>query len=174
MGAPGLEPEMLRTVVLPLKKMLNEKGCSLRLVTILRDPVSRIVSQLHYSKIPEEHAQDHMFSSTNINYESRFLLRGYPTWDAPWWKESISNVSFAAEARDLLKNFDAVGQTENLGSFVSYIKQTLHCSLPDQIHHSNPADYAYYVNETTLQRLRAFVRGDNDLYCSYCGLNSVC
>lgn len=125
-GTPGLRYMM--TVYRQWKRAVESQGCRFILTTVLRDPLSRAKSLVSYNNIPRENFE--RFVMRTGSGQASYLLFGtcQPRTDtqAPIWCDGPGampnktvSTNMMNELLGYLNEFDIVGKTEELDSFVS-------------------------------------------------------
>ena len=132
-GAPGLQ-YMEKHALKKIACQLKAKGCQLRIVTMLREPVSRLMSGLIFntaweSGIPEKEAALR-FIGENSELQSRYLLEGHPRqWRDALWRKLPSphtvDDDLVEGAQEALAHAYLVGHSAELNSFVYAIYRLL-------------------------------------------------
>ena len=126
---PGLgDPYFVEQVLDPMRHRLSEKGCEMRLATILREPVAEVTSLMLFNKIPQEefvekmeHHADAMSKYVTFNYETQWPIEFKQPGRTPW----ELGGKILAVARDILSEFSLVGRTEDLDPFMRSVNQAL-------------------------------------------------
>lgn len=111
--------------IAPLRRRLADKGCGLRLATLLREPVSRTVSALYFNRVP--HSDLPRWVSRDKqggNAQAKYLLR------TNHFSESATGSAadewpLLAPAAVALSRFDLVGRTDELSNFLSAVDRSL-------------------------------------------------
>merc|ERR1719272_2140042 len=111
-----------------MRHRLSEKGCEMRLATILREPVAEVTSLMLFNKIPQEefvekmeHHADAMSKYVTFNYETQWPIEFKQPGRTPW----ELGCKILAVARDILSEFSLVGRTEDLDPFMRAVNQAL-------------------------------------------------
>ena len=126
---PGLgDPYFVEQVMEPMRRSLSDKGCDMRLATILREPVAEITSLMLFNKVPQEefvekmeHHADAMSKYVTFNYETQWPVDFKQPGRTPW----ELGTKMLAVARDILSEFSLVGRTEDLDPFMRAVNQAL-------------------------------------------------
>jgi hypothetical protein len=129
-GAPGLRFMMPR--LRAWKTTLQSQGCDLILTTVLREPLSRARSIVHYKKNFQRKDFEPFFESGKNNREEGVVnyllfnkdLKVVPSaYSSEYFKggprQDILSTEAIDEVVDYLKEFDIVGQTNELDSFIA-------------------------------------------------------
>ena len=111
--------------IAPMRRRLADKGCGLRLATLLREPVSRTASALFFNRVP--HGDLPRWVSRDKqggNAQAKYLLRTnhYPESTTG---NSADEWPLLAPAAAALGRFDLVGRTEELSTFLSAVDRSL-------------------------------------------------
>ena len=163
MGAPGF-PSLRLSMLEPLRALLGKKGCKLMLTTMIRDPTQRTISSMYYNKLRKF---SHSFVGRASNVQATMILEGWPSWNKSAWDLRRQSPHLFDDARSALKDFDAVGRTEELGLFWSYINDFLRCPEP-RSNIFNPSTKLFNITETQMQIIRSSNDADRRLYDNYC------
>jgi hypothetical protein len=135
----------LGTYLLPqlneLKRELSQRGCSLTLATVLREPVSRAVSNLYFSKIPYDRVRN--VAATYADTQVKYIMYGHEKNWPPPLKGSLATPELAGKAAAVLSHFQLIGTTENLTSFATSVQSALGVTVPccHHVHSGTPHPY---------------------------------
>ena len=162
------------SVIEPLKCHLRSLGCRLVLTSVLRNASTRATSAAFYNRVPRqlyspwiaEHARDSMVSYVLHN---RVRLRRHN-------RTIPMKTSDLLQAQSFLERFDAIGRTEELGRFLSYLTTLLHGrkeESADREHRSTtinrtPEQNKYQLTAIEKEWTRRHTRLDEQLFNSFC------
>ena len=176
---PGLgDPYFVEQVMEPMRRSLSDKGCDMRLATILREPVAEVTSLMLFNKIPQEefvekmeHHADAMSKYVTFNYETQWPIEFKQPGRTPW----ELGTKILAVARDILSEFSLVGRTEDLDPFMRGVNQAL--GWPLDLHtqawrtgreNEESVPPAYTPTPEQLDAVKAVNVIDSQLYHTFC------
>ena len=167
--------DLVSAVIKPLDCWLRSQGCRLVLTTTLREASARAASAAFYNRVP--HAQ---YSKWIDDHASNGMI-GFLLHNRVRVVHNHSTVAMGAldlqHARYLLSDFDAIGRTEELGAFMTYL-HTLIVGPPQELtnrssttHHTNDTPNSQKFELTNEERKWTQSRTmlDAELYSSLCG-----
>ena len=73
-GMPGLGNEELRRFLAATRKALDAKGCALTMVTVLRSPVARFISDLNFHRLSFGDEETRIYAMHERNFQMHYLL----------------------------------------------------------------------------------------------------
>ena len=176
---PGLgDPYFVEQVMEPMRRSLSDKGCDMRLATILREPVAEITSLMIFNKVPQEefvekmeHHADAMSKYVTFNYETQWPVDFKQPGRTPW----ELGTKVLAVARDILSEFSLVGRTEDLDPFMRAVNQALGwpadlLSKPWRTGRENGEDLPppYTPTAEQVEAVKAVNVFDSQLYHTFC------
>jgi hypothetical protein len=157
-----------------LNETLQRKGCRLMPVTLLRDPLRRCDSHMHYKnhflnivrkteRNSDISAHAHSFANISADYQVRYILYGndlnemeeastpsrpgVPTYFTTVTVQKYggsATAEVAQEAVDILSRFAEVGRTENMEDFGNQINKLLGLQKPLVIEKSNTISVRHF------------------------------
>ena len=159
------------SILAPLECKMRSLGCQLILTTLLRNASSRASSAAFYNHVPHDqfmqwvstHAQNGMINFLLHNRMRRF-------------RRNISLPVTSADlsqAGDLLKQFDAIGRTEEMEQYLNYFGTLIRASMstnetkPNRINRT-PDKFKYELTAQEHSWTRSQTGLDATLYKSFC------
>lgn len=156
------------------KAELEEQGCSLVLTTTLREPISRMKSLVYFNNIPREEFES--FVQDEKESQLYYLLYNTcepmdepgvpPTFcDHPgvWYHTQDRSQEELNEVVGYLNEFDFVGKTSEIGSFISYsMKETEWLLEGDSMAspHALSSEKPYQITDEMLQLITEHSKSD--------------
>jgi hypothetical protein len=159
-------------VLNPLNTTLSQKACSLKLATVLREPVARTRS--HASELHLNHSAYAAFATTaGSNTQTYFLLHN--AYQDNGVAPRIS-PAHAARAHELLtSSFDLVGRLEELDAFLDAVAALLGWAKPPPRHETlNQRPPSFSLSEAEVQLTHAANALDSQLYNSFLSTGGRC
>mmetsp|Transcript_2881 Transcript_2881/g.5342 ORF Transcript_2881/g.5342 Transcript_2881/m.5342 type:complete len:350 (-) Transcript_2881:41-1090(-) len=158
-----------------LKKQLSSQGCSLTRFTVLREPVSLLMSALRYdsqlrngnsslksgnnetkhNRSLRQNCRWHLKSGDQEsirrdNAEVRYILNNFGSGDFPMPFGGSKDAALKA-AIQILDSFEVVGLTEELDLSIRNLVQVLRLPVFAEIPHMNERGHWYQVQEDEIQ-----------------------
>jgi len=128
-GAPGLQ-YMIEHELKDIACTLKAKGCKLRIITMLREPVERVISSLIYNHrgMPEDQKALNMLRFF-AEEQSRYLVAGHSKqWPEAWHqipKSGFVEEELVKKVQHALSYVHVVGNTKRLDSVVDKVYKML-------------------------------------------------
>jgi hypothetical protein len=128
-GAPGLQ-YMVEHELKDIACTLKAKGCKLRIITMLREPVERVISSLIYNHrgMPEDQKALNMLRFF-AEEQSRYLVAGHSKqWPEAWHqipKSGFVEEELVKKVQHALSYVHIVGNTKRLDSVVDKVYKML-------------------------------------------------
>ena len=185
---PGLGDAYMQDAVLrPMAQSLRSKGCEIRFVTVLREPVAEIVSLMLFRHVPQsEFIKD---VEKNAEATSKYIMYNFRTQWPQMYRFGLPTQDQGEQlllaGQDILHNFSLVGRTEQLDAFVAKVNVMLGwpaslTAAPVRTGRQDQESDAetrsswvpYEPNATQLARVREANIFDSLLYHSFCTSNS--
>ena len=143
-GAPGLE-YMLDNELKDVASELERRGCALQVATVLREPISCMVSSIVFNGGDLKNETRAIEGVTwENNAQARYLLHGHPLqWPDAWHELALDGEAQELDRRvqKVLARTSLVGTTERLADFMHAINDLLGVSKPaGQLAVLNPSD----------------------------------
>ena len=134
--SPGMGAALLPQLQ-QLKHEMGLRGCSLALGTVLRDPVSRVLSSEQFNAIPRAKLRRHVTFPANTNEQAKYLVHGFWGTQTFALRQELARPRHAAilrsRALQTLSAFELVGRTDRLASFVASLARLLGVAPPDTL-----------------------------------------
>jgi hypothetical protein len=152
---------------------LRQKGCSLLLTTMLREPVARMQSHLNWWPVRTWLSSNLRSVSARLaDYQTKFIMFGGERfWPDPYntTRGSPATDELRANASAVLSRFGIVGRTENLSDFVRCVQTAIGHTpnrRPSALPHVHALSHRRSRNLLTPDRLwiAERERGDSELY----------
>jgi hypothetical protein len=179
-GVGGLGEYFLERVLKPLSCRFQTEApeCKVVLVTTLRDPVGRLVSQAQSDKLPP--AQFNAFARAQANFQTKYVL-----FTTDWRVSSLflsnsrDEQALLQPARDVLSHATLVGRTEELRRFLVALDATMGWTEEDfssdrsTLHEGHRSKMRWNLTRAQAVYARRFNAVDAELYTSFCRPNAV-
>ena len=185
---PGLGDAYMRDAILhPMAKSMRSKGCGVRFVTVLREPVAEIVSLMMFRHVPPSSFVECV--EKNAEATSKYIMYNFRTQWPEMYRTGVptqeEGEALLQAGQDVLHNFSLVGRTDQLDDFVADINVMLGwparlTAAPVRTGRQGQESDAetrsswvpYEPNATQLARVREANIFDSLLYHSFCASNS--
>ena len=170
-GGPGLVSykNMLERTLLPMKAKLKEKGCGFLLVTMLREPASRSLSQMYYDNKCRDDACAVDVVEKKSNFQTRYVIDNNCGYGVNSCDRQLEHKDLEAAQR-ALTHFDIIGRTEEFDTFTTALNKAMGWPLEQRAQSTNltPKYFLFNVSDAGIQKFRDYNRADNEIYRSYC------
>ena len=158
------------TYLLPQLQRLNQtlvaKGCRLRLVSILREPIARLESTIFFNKLAHDKVRSFVTKSTD--YMVKYVMFGHPhLWPAELGGGAPASRALGDGAARALGMFELLGRTEALDEFAARVASNLGFDVKPLAHwHATTDSRPYELSETDKLWMRTHSLADQRLYRS--------
>ena len=106
-----------------LERELSQRNCSLVLATVLREPVSRVVSSVYFNEVPYSDVRS--FVERRSDLQVKYIMFGHPNKWPPSVALGQATPELGGEAAAALSSFQLIGTTENLTSFAARMQNVI-------------------------------------------------
>ena len=120
--SPGLGTYLLPQLK-ELERELSQRNCSLVLATVLREPVSRVVSSVYFNEVPYSDVRS--FVERRSDLQVKYIMFGHPNKWPPSVALGQATPELGGEAAAALSSFQLIGTTENLTSFAARMQNVI-------------------------------------------------
>ena len=170
-GGPGLVSykNMLETTLMPMKAKLEQKGCGFLLVTMLREPASRSLSQMYYDNSCKDDACAVAVVQKKSNFQTRYAIDNNCGYGVNSCNRQLERKDLEA-AKRALTHFDIIGRTEDFDTFTAALNKAMGWPLEQRAKSTNltPKYFRFNVSDAGIQKFRDLNRADNEMYRSFC------
>ena len=146
----------LGTCLLPqlneLKREISQRNCSLVLATVLREPVSRFVSQIHFNRVP--YSQVRGYAEQLSDVQVKYIMFGHQSNWPPPFDARLATPELAGKAAAALSDFELIGTTENLTSFATSMQNVIGTTVRCCPHVHSNISHLFQLTEEDLLWIR--------------------
>jgi len=170
-GGPGLVSyrNMLDTVLMPMKANLEARGCGFLLVTMLREPAARSLSQMYYDHSCEDDECAVSYVVQKSNFQTRYVLENNCGYGENTCGRTLGRDDLDAAQR-ALRHFDIIGRTEDFDGFTQALNKAMGWPVMQKPNSTNltPNNFLFKISDDGLEKFREYNRADSELYHSFC------
>jgi len=135
-----------------LKRELSYRNCSLVLATVLREPVSRFVSESYFNRVP--YSQVRAYAERHSDLQVKYIMFGHQRNWPPPLDAGLATPELAEKAAAALSDFELIGTTENLTSFATSMQNIIGTTVRCCLHVHSNISHMFQLTEEDLLWIR--------------------